>query len=179
MLISLSASGLKAQGADDMKKWMDAMTPGDMQKGMAKMAGDWNFTTKFWMAPGQEPATSEGTAKYEMLLGGRYLKVTASGNMMGMPFEGVGITGFNNVTKMFESSWIDNFGTGVMYMTGTMDDKGMITLKGSMVDPLSGKTQMERQTLRSEGDNKYIMEMYDTKDGQPEVKAMELTYIRK
>lgn len=178
MLVALSASGLKAQSQDDMKKWADAMTPGEMQKQMAKMVGDWKFVNKFWMAPGQEPMTSDGTARYDMLLGGRYLQVKASGNMMGMPFEGIGITGFNNVTKTFESSWIDNFGTGVMYMTGTMDDKGMITLKGSMVDPLTGKVQMERQTLRPDGDNKYIMEMYDTKEGQPEMKVMELIYTR-
>ena len=68
ILISFSASGVKAQSADDMKKWMDAMTPGDMQKGMAKMAGEWTYTSKLWMAPGQEPMVSSGTAKYEMLL---------------------------------------------------------------------------------------------------------------
>ncbi|MBS1493530.1 MAG: DUF1579 domain-containing protein [Bacteroidetes bacterium] len=174
MLIPFSASALKAQSQDDMKKWADAMTPGEVQKGMAKMTGDWKFTSKFWMAPGQEPMVSDGTARYDMLLGGRYLQLKVNGNMMGMPFEGIGITGYNNVSKMYESSWIDNFGTGVMYMTGTADDKGVITMTGSMVDPLTGKSQMEKQVLRQDGD-KFIMEMYDNKGGT-EVKTMEITY---
>ncbi|MBS1493531.1 MAG: DUF1579 domain-containing protein [Bacteroidetes bacterium] len=178
VLLFLSASVLKAQSADDMKKWADAMTPGEQQKGMAKMTGEWKFTSKFWMAPGQEPVSNTGTARYEMLLGGRYQKVTASASMMGMPYEGIGITGYNNVSKLFESSWVDNFRTGVMYMTGTMDDKGMITMTGSTVDPITGKIQMERQTIRPDGDNKYIMEIYDTKEGQSEVKVEEIIYER-
>ncbi len=176
VLISFVATGLKAQDQDAMKKWMDAMTPGDIQKGMAKMTGDWKYTSKFWMAPGQEPMVSSGTARYDMLLGDRYLHLKVSGNMMGMPFEGIGITGYNNVSKTYESSWIDNFGTGVMYMTGKSDDKGVITMTGSMVDPLTGKSQMEKQVLKQDGD-KFIMEMYSTKDGV-EIKTMEITYTK-
>ncbi|CAF3782034.1 unnamed protein product [Rotaria sp. Silwood1] len=110
------------------------------------------------MAPGQDPMSSDGTARYDMLLGGRYLQVKVNGMMMGMPFEGMGWTGYNNVSKM----------------TGTADDKGVITMTGSMVDPISGKSQMEKQVLRQDGD-KFIMEMYDNKGGA-EVKTMEITY---
>lgn len=177
MLISFSASGLKAQDQDAMKKWMDAMTPGDIQKGMAKMTGDWTYTSKLWMAPGQEPMQSTGTAKYEMLLDGRYLKVTTKGNMMGMAFEGMGITGYDNVSKQLQSSWIDNFGTGVMYLTGNIDANGVMTLTGSMADPMTGQTINEKQVIKKENDNKYIMEMYNIVGGQ-DIKTMEITYTR-
>lgn len=176
ILTSFTASSLKAQDQDAMKKWMDYMTPGEKQNGLAKMTGDWKYTSKIWMAPGQEPMSTEGTARYDMLLGNRYLQVKVNGNVMGMPFEGIGVTGYDNAAKMFQSSWIDNFGTGVLYMTGTMDDKGVITLTGSMTDPMTGKATQERQVLRSEGE-KFIMEMYDTKDGV-EHKSMEIIYTR-
>ena len=32
--------------------------------------------------------------------------------MMGMPFEGIGRTGYDNVTGKYWSTWIDNMSTG-------------------------------------------------------------------
>jgi len=175
MLISLTSSGLKAQDQEAMKKWMDYMTPGEEHKAMAKMNGDWKYTSKFWMAPEQEPMTANGTAKCEMLLGGRYMQMKVNGNMMGMPFEGISINGYDNAAKQYQSSWIDNMGTSVMYLTGTASG-GVITMTGSMIDPMTSKNMIVRQTLRWDGD-KMIMEMYDTKDGV-ENKTMEITYSK-
>ncbi|MBX7044888.1 MAG: DUF1579 domain-containing protein [Ignavibacteria bacterium] len=172
-----SFSFVKAQDQDAMKKWMDYMTPGEQQKQLAKMSGDWTYTSKFWMAPGQDPTVSNGTAKFETLLDGRYMKCTVKGNMMGMPFEGMSITGFDNAAKLFQSSWIDNMGTGIMHMTGTADAKGVITLKGGMMDPVSGKMLDEKQVMWSDGDNKFVMEMYQMENGA-ENKVMEVVYTR-
>ena len=38
-----------------------------------------------------------------------------------MPFEGMGIVGYDNLLKKFVSVWIDNMGTGLMPGTGTYD----------------------------------------------------------
>jgi len=37
---------------------------------------------------------------------------------MGMPFEGMGLDGYDNASKEYISIWIDNMGTGIMYMKG-------------------------------------------------------------
>ncbi len=36
-----------------------------------------------------------------------------TGDMMGQPMEGRGLTAYNNATKECETTWIDNMGTGI------------------------------------------------------------------
>ena len=164
---------------DDMKKWMDYMTPGKEHKEFAKMNGDWIFTSKMWMDPSAPPTTSEGTASCEMLLGGRYQQMKVSGKMMGMDFNGIGINGFDNAKKVWVSSWIDNFGTGLMYMEGTYDEASKkIVYRGKMVDPITGKDTDEKQTIKILDDKNIEMEMFSIVDGK-EFKNMEIKYTKK
>jgi len=124
---------------DNMKKWMDYMTPGNEQKEMAKCSGDWKVHSKFWMAPGGEATVSEGTCTGEMILGGRYLVMKHKSTMMGMPFEGMSIDGFDNAMKIYNSVWVDNMGTGIMYMTGKWNETTKsVDYTGKMVDPMTG-----------------------------------------
>ena len=167
---------------DDMaaqqQAWMDYMTPGPMHEMMAKTAGDWKTTIKFWMDPAAEPMVTEGTSKAEMILGGRYLKETSNSTVMGMPMEGMSITGYDNFTKEFTSIWIDNMGTGTTIAKGTYDEETKtITLHGSMVDPMTGKDTKYRQVLNIIDDNHHTFEMFVDHDGQ-EVKNMEVDYTR-
>src|SRR5262245_21579950 len=122
LLITFSAGSAYSQSDQDMQKWMQYMTPGDMHKMLAKGAGSWKAKTTFWMAPGAEPVVSDATFTGEMILGGRYLMSKYSGNMMGMPFEGIAIEGYDNAGKMFVSTWVDNMGTGIMNMQGKYDE---------------------------------------------------------
>ncbi len=79
-LLFITAS-LNAQDemSADQKAWMDYMTPGPMHEMMAKSVGDWKTKNTFWMDPEGEPIVTEGNAKFEMILGGRYLKSTHTG----------------------------------------------------------------------------------------------------
>jgi hypothetical protein len=114
-----------------------------------------------------------------MLYGGRYLQCKINSSMMGMPFEGTATTGYNNATKKYFNTFIDNMGTGMMYTEGTMDPAtGVITLTGSMFDPMAGKNCSMRETWKMDGDNKMIMEMYSTPEGGTEKKDMEIVYTR-
>ena len=88
---------------------------------MEDCVGDWTFKMKMWMDPSAEPQMYEGTSSAEMILGGRYIRSISKGVMMGMPFEGQMIQGFDNKTKEYTAVWIDNFGTGVTVSKGTYD----------------------------------------------------------
>ena len=81
------------------------MAPGEQHKQLARMSGDWTFTQKFWMAPGQPPGESSGTMHADVLLGGRYVEHSWHGSFMGMPFEGRGTEAYDNVGKQYVSSW--------------------------------------------------------------------------
>ncbi|MCE1165853.1 MAG: DUF1579 domain-containing protein [Bacteroidetes bacterium] len=178
LLFSFYAINSFAQN-DDMKKWMDYMTPGKEQQAMAKLNGDWNFTSKFWMDPAGEPQTSTGTAKFESLLGGRYSQLKVAGKMMGMDFEGIGVTGYDNGKKKYYSTWVDNFGTGIMTMEGVYDENSKQTIyTGKSFDPISNSDMDMKQTVKVINDNTCEMEMFSIVNGK-EFKNMEITYTRK
>jgi len=167
-----------SQNNEDMKAMMAAATPGDNQKMLAKSVGTWTGTVTMWMQPGAPPTTSTAQTTNEMILGGRYLKSTNTGNMMGMPFEGIGITGYDNVRKQFVNSWVDNMGTGIMTMAGKWDDATKsITYTGSMADPMTGKDTPFREVWKFTDDNHQVMEMYYPMNGK-EVKSMEIKFAR-
>jgi hypothetical protein len=151
----------------EQKAWMDYMTPGPMHEMMAKTVGDWKSKNTFWMDPAGEPMVSEGTAKFEMILGGRYLKSTHYGMVMGMPMEGINLQCYDNATKEFSATWIDNMGTGMSVSKGTYDEATKtLNFTGTMVDPMSGKELKYRQTIQLLNDNHQVMEMFVYADGK-------------
>ncbi len=173
------ASPVNAQD-DNMKKWMDYMTPGDMHKMLANGVGNWTMNTSWWMAPGTEPTKSEATAVSEMILGGRYLQTKVTGSMMGMPFNGISIEGYDNALKTFHTMWIDDMGTGLMTMTGTYNEAAkQISYAGKMCDPISGTMVDVRQIVTYNADGSFKMEMYGPGPDGKEYKTMEIVSVRK
>src|SRR5687768_15991808 len=82
-----------------MEAWQKAMTPGPQHKQLDGMVGTWNTTVKTWMAPGAPVMETSGTSENKWVLGGRYIEQRFKGSFMGQPFEGIGYTGYDNVTK--------------------------------------------------------------------------------
>lgn len=164
---------------ENMQKWMEYMTPGDMHKMLAKGVGNWKAKSTFWMAPGGEPMNSEATATSEMIMGGRYLMSKMKGNMMGMPFEGMAIEGYDNAAKMFMSTWIDNMGTGIMFMTGKWDETTkQVIYTGKMMDPMSGSWVDVREVVTHVSDTEMKMEMFGPGPDGKEFKNMEINYTK-
>jgi len=175
--ISLVSAGGRAlaQDADAMKKLTDFMTPGDMQKILAVANGKWSEDITLWMAPGQPPSKSTGIVDYKMILGGRYQQGNITASFNGMPYEAVSITGYDNMKKLFFSSYVDNMGTGVLNMEGPYDAATKtITLTGTELDPVTGKEMKMRETLRMVDDYTEVTAMYDITGGK-ETKIMEIT----
>ena len=101
-----------------MKNYMAYATPGEQHKMLSNSNGTWNGEVTMWGAADAPPSTSTMTMVNKMIMGGRYQVSEAKGNMMGMPFNGMSTTGYDNHKKVFMSTWIDNMGTGVMKMEG-------------------------------------------------------------
>ena len=154
---------------------MKAGTPGEMHTWLARGVGTWDAVVKMMM-PGEPSSESVGTLKIEMILGGRYQHGHFKGDMMGMPFEGFATTGFNNLTKMFEGSWIDSMSTATMTTKGTLEGDKLI-LKGEMIDPVKNKPIKERQVMSCSGNDKMMAEFYHELDGK-EVLVMSISYTR-
>jgi hypothetical protein len=177
-LICTTASAI-AQSDADMKAMMAYATPGEVHQMLAKTVGNWTADVTMWMQPGAPPTTSKAECTNEMILGGRYLQSKNKGIFFGAPFEGIGIIGYDNAKKAFVTSWIDNMGTGLMYLTGTWDAASKsIVFTGNMVDPVAGGEVKVKQVMKFPDDNSQIMEMYSYTNGK-EFKNMEIKYVRK
>ncbi len=179
VLLISTQSILFAQTEAEQKAWTDYMTPSPVHEMIAKSDGDWNGEVTIWMTPGAPPVKSISTASNKMILGGRYQYSSHKGSMFGLPFEGVSIMAYDNAKKIFKTTWIDNFGTGVMNMEGTWDNAAKtINLKGTAVDPMTGKDNDVRETFKIIDDRNQILEMFMTMDGK-EFKTMEIVYTKK
>ncbi len=178
-LIAILFSIVSVQAQDQaemMKKWQEYMTPGPMHAELAKMAGNWKAEITQY-AGGQE-MKAEGTAVFEMILGGRYLKSSFKTEFMGMPMEGFGLDAYDNQSKEFVSVWLDNFGTGVLVLKGSYDPAAKtITYIGNTFDPMSGKEIKMKNVNHIVDENKTVNDMYNIVDGK-EVKSMSITYTR-
>jgi hypothetical protein len=166
---------------EQMEAMMKLASPGEIHKQLGKMAGDWTFTNKMWMAPGQPPMESAGTMHAEAILGGRYVQTAWKGSVMGQPFEGQGTEGYDNIAKQYVTSWVDNMGTGIMHSVGTCEDGGKkCTVVGESSDPMSGGKVTMKSVLTWIDDNSFKKEMYgkDPASGQ-EMKMMEIVVQRK
>jgi hypothetical protein len=155
-----------------------AMTPGDEHAMLADGVGTWKMTVKMWMDPAMEPTISEGTAERRMELGGRVLEENVKADMMGMPFEGIGRTGYDNVTGTWWSTWTDSMSTGLMNMTGTWDEATKThTWTGEAADPMSGTVKPVKMTSHYE-DGREVAEMYQPGPDGSMVRTMEIVYVR-
>jgi hypothetical protein len=164
--------------AEQMKIWTEYMTPGPMHEMIAKSVGDWKTINRYWMDPSGDPMVTEGTAKTEMIMGGRYQTTKTSGTVMGMPMEGMSLIGYDNSTREFTEIWIDNLGTGTSVAKGTYDENtNSINMDGTMVDPMTKSEMKFKQVMKFLDDNHQIIEMYIDNNGQ-EVKSMEIEFIR-
>lgn len=159
---------------------MKAMTPGDPHALLASLAGDWTFTSRMWMDPAAPPQESTGTATYTMLMGGRYLQGVYKGDMAGMAFEGVGVTAYDNTIGQYQSVWMDNLSTMLMFMTGSYDAASRtFTMHTEMADIVNPSIKVKvRELLTIVDRDTHRMEMFETRDGK-ERKSLELTYTRK
>ncbi len=170
-------------GMDEMmKKWMEAITPGDNHKRLADMVGSWETTSSVWMqGPGNPPAITKGTAEFKLIMDGRYLLQESKGEMMGMPFTGMGVTGYDNFNKKYVSFWIDNLSTAMFTSEGAYDQSGkVLTLYGKMDEPMTGEHDKNvKYVSRTISPDKHVFEIHDLAIGEPNTKVAEVVYARK
>ena len=163
-----------------MKNWQDYMTPGDVHKMMAKWDGTWTGEVTMWMYPGAAEQKSTSTAVNKMVLNGLYQQSTHTGDMMGMPFNGMSTVAYDIHKKEFMSTWIDNMGSGIMLLKGPWDEATKtVTLKGTMTDAGTKADTDVRETFQILDDNTQEMKMYVTMPDGKEFNTMNIKYTRK
>lgn len=177
--------------AEEMKKMMAQMMelgkPGENHKLLADMAGSWTYTMKMMMDPTTgKPSESKGTATRKAIFDGRYFTFEVSGKFqmpgkdgkpMTMDFKGMAVEGYDNVTKKFFSSWIDNMSTLMMNAEGTYDPATKTFTYTANCEMMPGMKTKMREVIKVVDKDHHTFEMYEDR-GQGEMKSMEIAYTR-
>jgi uncharacterized protein DUF1579 len=177
--VAAQQSEMTPQQKAEMEAYQKAGTPGAPHQAMAGTVGSYDAKVKSWQAAGQPPMESTATATRSMALDGRVLVEEFKGSMMGTPFTGHGMQGYDNVSGKYWSTWNDSMSTGIMMSEGTCDAQKTCTFKGSWNDPIKKVPVSSRMTSRWTSPTTEVFEMYGPgKDGK-EMKMMEITYTKK
>lgn len=143
--------------------------PGEEHKWLASHAGD--YTAKVGGMMGE----SEGTNKIESTLGGLWNVTHFETTMMGMPFKGMEILGYDSQKGKFVSAWVDSMATTLAVMEGTYDaDSKTLTMRGESVGMDGEKATMVNTTKY--GDKGMVFNMQMEGDAAP---VMTIEYTRK
>ena len=163
-----------------MAEMMQLGSPGDGHKVFAGLAGTYDVVAKMWMNPAAPPMESKGTSTKTVLWDGRYLAEEFSGDMMGAPFQGKSITGFDNQKKKYIGTWMDSMSTAIMYSEGTYDaGSKTLTLTSKMYDPMVKKEVPIRMVTKFVDPTTHVFEFYGQGPDGKEMKSMEITYKKK
>ena len=167
----------------EMQKLMQAFaaygTPGEAHRGLAERAGAWHVTVRMRFAPGAPMQESHGRSEVEVIMGGRYLLERFTMETPDGPFEGLGLSGYDNLKKKFVAVWIDSMSTGVMTAEGTGDASGRhIEYQGDSPDPAAGRYKPVRTVETWVDEKTRRMQSYDTGPDGKEFLQMELIYTR-
>jgi len=165
-----------------MKRWQEAMTPGAPHKSLESLVGTWDAEVKTWMAgPTGDPMVSKAVSQVKPVLGGRYIMEEVTGDMMNQPFSGVGYTGYDNFNKKYVGFWIDNMGTGMMTLEGSLDKGGTVfTMWGKEDDVMTGeKGKKVKYVTRIVDNDTHVYEMYNVTTYGDKKPIMQITYTRK
>jgi hypothetical protein len=164
----------------EMEAHMKAGTPGAAHQALAASVGTYDLKIKSWHEPGGPAMEDTGTATRAMALGGRVLVEDLTSSMMGMPYTGRGMMGFDNVSGKYWSTWNDSMSTGIVVSSGTCDAaRKTCTFTGSWSDPIKKGPVKARMTTRWTGPTTEVFELYGPGRDGKEMKMLEITYTKR
>jgi Protein of unknown function (DUF1579) len=157
-----------------------AATPGPERARLAKLVGEGNLAVRMWVALGAAPPEVAGLSSRSTVLGGRDLSGRATGTMMREPFEGMGWTGYDDVTKRYEGAWVDDMGPAVMSTRGRWNAGGNVfTAAAEEPDATTGKMTTMRMVTRFVCADKRVSGFLTPGPEGAEFKTVEVTSTRR
>jgi hypothetical protein len=176
--IAGQAAGQEGEGGGGGFPVPDWARMGAEQETFKKSVGEWDVNRKMWMAPGQPPMEANETATGRLLYDGRYLEMDYNGTMMGTPFKGRLLMGFDRVDKEYVAVWIDSGSTYISVSRGPEKD-GKITFEQNDPDWMTGKKKKTQMVMEWKSDDVYTLSFVEPgPDGKPRTSMM-FTYTRR
>jgi hypothetical protein len=181
-VMALGTASAQASAQDQqkaMEAYMKAAAVTTDHAALKFFVGHWDATATMWMMPGTPPSTSKNTVDAVLIFGGRFVQMNYKGTMMGQPFEGLQITGYDNMQKTYVTFWIDSSSTAFYLLSGPYDKAAKAyDQKGNWADPMGGTTPV-RTVTRIVGPDEFVFENYMKLPDGKEFKSLEYRALRK
>ena len=165
---------------DPQAKFEPRSKPGEGQKFLEKVVGDWNVAKTFHPRAG-EPAKSNGVCRQTMTHDGRFLRSEFTFETDAGKTTGTGLIGFEPETGRFTSVWVDSRQTRMSFRQSEekFDGKKVVLVGKALGE--GGKDGRRSQTVTTlEDDGKKIVHRQHAIDADGKERlVMELVLTRK
>lgn len=151
-----------------------------LDKWLNQGCGDWRVTIRMHNQPkGERPREyNEIRCSISMILDGKIQEARHSGIVGEKNMEGISYTGYDPTTSRYTSTWMDNFGYGLSFVTGALDPKsGDVVFRGEKKDAKGVVTERTRE-VHHLTEKQYTITMYKTAGSTPEKLDMEVLMER-
>jgi hypothetical protein len=162
-----------------MEAWARASAPGAGHEALEPTIGVWRAKTTVWFGDGP-PNVTGGRVEKKWSLDGRFVEMRYEGDPgpHGV-FRGVGLLGYNNIAKRYESIWIDVMSTAMLFQTGQYDAaKKALSIVGEQHESITGGTVRVRSVTTIRSKNEHVMENYVTGPDRREHRTLEVVQTR-
>jgi hypothetical protein len=164
----------KAGAAQEASAATDAAAPKEMSM-LAQLVGNWTGKVTMTM-PGEAATESTCTENVVKICNGKWTWTDVKGSMMGQPFEGHAITGYDNASKQLVSFWVDSCGMPPMRTAGAYDEaKKQFTFTGPCFDDQGKPATVKQICSQSDANTRTFHMMMNCSKGASEMK---ISYIR-
>ena len=168
-----------ARNAAIVKAMDNAMEPGEGQKKLDFLVGNFDVRVFVWIDPAKPPIESRAVAVSSWVLGHRYIQTMLSGFILGEAWNGIGYAGYDNLAKQYVACYMDTGSTGMEWYTGSMAPDGKsATLKATIIDAMTLKPSKLEMRLSIGADGDHITELWQSDPSGKMNKIMELQYRR-
>jgi hypothetical protein len=162
-----------------MAKAKRFIEPGKNHKLLERFLGKWNTETRIFMG-GRSMPPEKGTAECAWLMKGRWLKLEASGTLMGRPNQVFMIIGYDNFRHNYVTTTVSSMDTAMLHSEGHTDQAGKVLLTyGPLDEYLTGEVaKMVKYIWRFASEDKVVFEVHDLAIGEQNTKVIEITYTK-
>jgi uncharacterized protein DUF1579 len=165
-----AAAGLARAQMPEMPK------PGPEHELFKKDVGTWDATVEILMPPAPPSKATETNA---LGPGGLWLLTDFKGEMMGGPFQGHGVAGWDPAKKKYVGTWVDSMSTALMITESTYDAAAR-TMTGTMEAPgPDGRPMKMKAVTQYKDDDTRVFTMYMPGPDGKEAPQMRISYKRR
>ena len=172
----------KTPGGDaesQIETWVRHAAPGKEHKLLEQMVGRWETVTTYRKEAGDPPVQARGRCERKWILDGRFVQEELDGGLLGMPFRGVGVYGYDAFEQKYTSVWMDTTSTAITTYLGVYDEgRKVVDFVGVYGDPWTGVKKKVRGVTRLESAEREVLELYVPKPDGGEFKMLEIVYGR-